>query len=245
MLSAELATQPVAFDRLLALRRSDALLWYVRALDHLVRCDAKAAVTDFSSGGEPPATTEFAYVYAGALLLAGDEAGYAGYVSSQAKLHGDTNVPFTLYVLTRMAMLAERPPAPPARILDWASRAVKEEPGVAWFAHAQGMAAFRAGDMETARGAIEESERLPWNVARALNQIALSLIDLREGHTETARSRYDRPSESLAERTFSLRSVAFAFGNGHPLDWLEFQVLRPQIEGPLYDRDFPTDVFTH
>ena len=64
-----------------------------------------------------------------------------------------------------MAMLAERPPVPPQLILKWATRAVKEEPQVAWFAHAQGLAAFRAGDMETARRALQESERLPWGEA--------------------------------------------------------------------------------
>ena len=40
----------------------------------------------------------------------------------------------------------------------------------------------------------------------------------------------------------TVRSIA---GKVQLLDWLEFQVLRPQFEGPLYDRVFPTDVFTH
>ena len=95
--------------------------------------------------------------------------------------------------------------------------------------------------METARRALEESERLPWNDARVLNQVALSLIDLREGHTETARTRYDRARLTL-DLPPTVRSIA---GKVQLLDWLEFQVLRPQIEGPLYDRVFPADVFTH
>ena len=91
---------------------------------HLTAGETKAAIADFVRGGEPPATTEFAYAYAAALLLAGDQDGYARYVSRQAELHGEAKAPFTLYVLTRMAMLADRSPVSPHIILEWASRAV-------------------------------------------------------------------------------------------------------------------------
>ncbi len=136
-------------------------------------------------------------------------------------------------------MLADRPPVPPRVILEWASRALKREPRIAWFAHVKGLAAFRAGDMETARTALEESEQLPWNEARVLNQAALSLIDLREGHVDTARTRFDQARESL-DPPPAIRQPS---GKIHLLDWLEFQVLRPQIEGPIFDRVFPVDPF--
>jgi eukaryotic-like serine/threonine-protein kinase len=240
ILCTELAREPAAFDRLLTLRPSDGLLWYTRAGEQLTRGAPKAAVADFVRGGEPPATTEFAYVYAAALLLAGDEDGYARYVSRQAELHGEATAPFTLYVLARMAMLADGPPVSPHLILEWASRAVKQETQVAWYAHAQGLAAYRAGDMETAKRALEDSERLPWNAGGALNQVALSLVDLREGRAESARARFDRARVPL-DLPPTIRPLA---GKIQLLDWLEFQILRPQIEGPLYDRVFPIDVFT-
>jgi eukaryotic-like serine/threonine-protein kinase len=240
-LCVELAREPAAFDRLLRLHPSDALLWYTRGRVHLIAGETKAAVADFVRGGEPPATTEFAYAYAAALLLAGDQDGYARYVSRQAALHGNAKAAFTLYVLSRMAMLADRSPVAPELILEWANRAVIQEPQAAWYAHAQGLAAFRAGDIKIARRSLQESERLPWTDARALNQVAFSLIDLREGHTETARSRYDRASLTL-DLPPPVPSIG---GRVQLLDWLEFQVLRPQIEGPLYDRAFPSDVFTH
>jgi serine/threonine protein kinase/Tfp pilus assembly protein PilF len=236
-----LIREPAAFERLLTLRPSDALLWYTRAAEHLTRRAPKAAVADFVRGGEPPATTDLAHVYAAALLLAGDQIGYARYVSRQADLHGDTTAPFTCYVLARMAMLADRPPVSPHLILEWASRAVKQQPQVAWYAHAQGLAALRAGDMETARRALEESARLPWNDGSALNLVAQALIDLREGRAETARARFDRARASL-DLPPALGRIA---GKLPLMDWLEFQVLRPQVEGPLYDRVFPTDVFIH
>jgi hypothetical protein len=223
------------------LRPSDALLWYVRASLHLTHGDANAAIADFKKGGEPPATMEFAYTYACALLLAGGEQGYGRYVSSQAETHTDAIEPFTLYVLSRMAMLAEHPPVPPGLILDWTSRAVKAEPRVAWYAHAQGMAAFRAGDMAMARSAIEESERLPWGDSGLLNQVALSLFDLCEGRTLSARARLERASRVLDSPPL-VRSIA---GRVHLFDWLEFQILRRQIEEPLFDSLFPADPFAH
>jgi tetratricopeptide (TPR) repeat protein len=240
-LCTELAKEPAAFDRLLTRRPSDALLWYTRAGEHLTQAAPKAAVADFVRGGEPPATTEFAYVYAAALLLKGDPENYARYVSHQAQLHGDSTAPFTLYVLARMAMLADRSPVSPHFILDWASRAAKQEPQFAWYAHAKGLAAYRAGDMATARRALEESQRLPWDDASALNQVALCLIDLREGHADSARARFARARASL-DPPPTIRRIT---SKAELLDWLEFQVLRPQIEGPLYDRVFPADVFIH
>ncbi len=239
ILCAEMAAQPAAFDRLLGLRQSDALLWYTRACDHLIQGSPKAAVADFVRGGEPPATTEFAVMYAAALLLAGDQQGYARYVSQQADVHGNADETVTTYILTRAAMLAGRPPVPPHRMLEWASLALKREPRVAWYAHAKGLAAFRAGDMQTARAALEESEQLAWNEARVLNQAALSLIDLREGHVDTARTRFDEARESLDLAP----TIRPASGKIQLLDWLEFQVLRPQIEGPIFDRVFPVDPF--
>ncbi len=80
-----LLRKSAAYDRLLELRRADALLWYVRAEKHLIRREYRAAVADFARGGEPPATTEFAYIYAAALLLAGDESSYRDYVKRLAK----------------------------------------------------------------------------------------------------------------------------------------------------------------
>ena len=141
-----MAAHPAAYDRLLALRPSDALAWYVRAETHLVRREYQAAVADFARGGEPPATTEFAYIYAAALLLAGDESGYRDYVVRLADRHGDTVAPSTQYVLARLAALADRPAVPPDRIVAWAGRAVAAQPQFAWFAHVQALAFLRAGD---------------------------------------------------------------------------------------------------
>jgi tetratricopeptide (TPR) repeat protein len=235
----ELASEPAAFDTLLAIRPSDALLWYVHALNYLASGDWKSALADFRRGGEPPATTEFAYAYAAALLLAGDEEAYRHYVNRQAEPLGETSEPFTLYVLARMAMLAHDPPVPPERIVKWSDRIVKQEPGYAWFVHARAMAALRAGDIRTATKAADQSKRLPWENTDAINDLVLSLIELREGRKVEARDRFERARPLLDHRP-AIRPTA---GTIQLLDWLEFLVLRPQIEGPLYDGGFPKDPF--
>jgi tetratricopeptide (TPR) repeat protein len=235
----EFVAEPKAFDTLLALRPSDALLWYVHGLDYLARGDWKSAIADFRRGGEPPATTEFAYAYAAALLLAGDEEAYRHYVNRQAELLGEASEPFTLYVLARMAMLAHDPPVPPERIVKWSDRIVKQEPGYAWFVHARAMAALRAGDIRTATKAADQSKRLRWENTDAINDLVLSLIELREGRKVEARDRFERARPLLDHRP-AIRPTA---GTIQLLEWLEFLVLRPQIEGPLYDHGFPKEPF--
>ena len=131
-LCGEMMGEPAAFDRLLAIRPSDAPSWYVRAGEHLARREWPAAIAAFVRGGEPPASSEFAVEYGAALLLDGAEAEYGRYVVRQAEKLGGQAEPFTHFVLARLAMLARRPAVPPPQIVDWASRAVAQGPGVAW-----------------------------------------------------------------------------------------------------------------
>ena len=102
------------------------------------------------------------YIYAAALLLAGDESGYREYVIRLADRHGDTVAPSTQYVLARLAALAERPAVPPDRIAAWGRLAVAARPQYAWFAHVQALAFVRAGDDEAATRSVERSKALAW-----------------------------------------------------------------------------------
>ena len=227
----EFVPHTTAYERLLALRPSDSLLWYVRAGHHLGRGDSTSALADFERGGEPPASNEFAYIYAAASLVAGDESGYARYVARQAALHGDSSDPFTPYVLARMSVLASVSPVPPQRVLEWATRAAASRPASLALAHA-GTCRISRGEMEAARGAFEQSSQLAWGDSGALNELGLSLIALREGRIEDVRDRFDRARLQLDRPGKTLLP-----------DWLEFKLLRPQIEGPLYDRPFPANPF--
>jgi hypothetical protein len=140
-----------------------------------------------------------------------------------------------------MAALSERPPLRPRLTLELASRAVSQEPRVAWFAHAKGLAALRAGDVKTAAAALLLSQQLAWEQGHYLNEIALGLTDVRDGRVELARARLDQAIKALDLPP----SLQFAGGKVLLLDWLEFQILRKQLESPLFDRAFPVDPFAH
>jgi tetratricopeptide (TPR) repeat protein len=72
----KMLAQDLAYERLMALRPREPLLWYIRAEQSLDRRDWSRAIANFIRGGEPPATTEFAYEYACALLLSGESPRY-------------------------------------------------------------------------------------------------------------------------------------------------------------------------
>ncbi len=139
-----LTLEPAVYDRLLTLRPADALLWYVRAEKRLIDRRFQEAIADFNRLAEPPATTEFAYIYAAALLLSGDEPRYRAYVNRIAEQHGDSTDPNTNFVLARLAALAERPAVPPERAVAWARTAVARQPQYGWYAHALALAYLRA-----------------------------------------------------------------------------------------------------
>ena len=235
-----MAAHPAAYDRLLALRPSDALLWYVRAEKHLIRREYQAAVADFVRGGEPPATTEFAYIYAAALLLAGDESGYRDYVIRLADRHGDGErsvhaiCPRAVWRCWRIA-----PSVPPDRIVAWARRAAAAQPRFAWYAHVQALAFLRAGDDEAATRSVELSKSLGWSRGgQALNDLVAAMIQRRQGRAALALESFDR-IRSVFDRAPSVHTESELVLT----DWLEFQVLRSQIEGPLRDAVFPADPF--
>jgi serine/threonine protein kinase/Flp pilus assembly protein TadD len=238
-LAARMTEHAAAYDRLLELRPSDALLWYARAEQQLIRRDYKAAVADFTQLDEPPATSEFGYIYAAALLLAGDETSYRDYVIRQAGRRGDSREPFTLYCLARLAALAAHPAAPADRIVAWARRAVEAEPKVAWFVHAQALAFLRAGDQQAARKSLDLSRTLGWtNPGPALNDLVEAMVENRQPRGAGARAQLAR-----VKSVFD-RPVAADYREGLPLtDWLEFELLRRQIEGPLLDAAFPAEPF--
>jgi tetratricopeptide (TPR) repeat protein len=235
----EMATQPAAYQRLMTLRPNDALLWFARAVDRLTRADYNGAVADFVRGGEPPATTEFAFDYAAALLLAGDEPAYRRYVTRMAERHGATTETFTLFVLGRMAMLAERQPVRPDRMVAW-GRKTAEQVGIGWYEHVLGASLVRAGDLDAATACFENSNQSNWGY-RALNDCGLALVQLRRGRHAEARELFERARAALDTTPTPVPTSSTV-----PVpDWLEFQVLRKQIEGPLLDAALPAGVFAH
>jgi hypothetical protein len=73
---------------------------------------------------------------------------------------------------------------------------------------------------------------------RALNDLVEVMIKVRQGRIAEAREQFKQAMASL-DRAPDVRLTSTVILN----DWLEFQVLRRQIKGPLQDAVFPVDRF--
>jgi hypothetical protein len=137
-----------------------------------------------------------------------------------------------------LAALAEHPAVPPDRIVVWAGRAVQGA-RTAYDLHVQALAFLRAGDIEGASESAESSRRLQWSAGgQALNDLVVGMIQNRQGRDGLPREQVERL------RAVFDRTPGGQIGDAVLLtDWLEFQVLRPQFEGPLLDAGFPADPF--
>ncbi len=242
---ATLATEPAAYDRLLALRGHDPVLWYVCACESVRRKDWKPAVADFMRGGEPSVPNEFAFTYGASLLLAGDQSAFARYVARQAELLNSLNNPAAPYVLARIAGLSKVGVMPSKQLVELAdSAAAKASPATAWHRHVQALAAFRGGDLARAEQLADESSRLAWLHSQGLNDVLLGLINRSQGKTALARARLDHASRTLGRARPGSAASTAANGRVILLDWLEFQVLGRELEQALFDQAFPADPFT-
>jgi hypothetical protein len=136
-------------------------------------------------------------------------------------------------------VLAERPVVLPDRIVEWARRATAEQPQAAWYAHVQAMALLRAGDDEAATKALGSSRALGWSIGgQATNDLVAAMIQWRQGRAAVALEQFERV-RTIFDRTPSVHVVSEMMLT----DWLEFHVLRSQVEGPLRDAVFPADPF--
>ena len=139
-----------------------------------------------------------------------------------------------------MAVLDEHPAVPVEDLVTWAGRAVEKSSQFAWYGHTQAMAAYRAGDQEGSRKSLEASKKLGWSAGgQALNELASAMIELRQGRGVLAMQHYGR-ARAVLERVPTAHVVQ---SDLTLTDWLEFQVLRSKIEGPLEDAVFPADPF--
>ena len=101
------------------------------------------------------------------------------------------------------------------------------------------MAFLRDDDDEAATKSLELSTSLGWSRGgQALNDLIAVMIQSRKGFAGLALEPFER-----------IRMVFDRVPRGQfdpdvvLTDWLEFQVLRSQIEGPLRDAVFPADPF--
>jgi hypothetical protein len=160
-------------------------------------------------------------------------------VTKLARDHGSESKPFPLFVLARLASLGEHFAVAPSRVVEWAKLA-SEQMRAPWSFHVLGLAYLRAQDFEAAKQAIDRSKQVSWS-AGALDDLADCLLLHRMGKTAEARDLFVRANSSLERPPETVETL-----RGLPLtDWLEYQVLRPQLERLQFDSSWPADPFAH
>jgi eukaryotic-like serine/threonine-protein kinase len=236
----ELTRRGPLFERVLALRSDDPLLWYARGLERARRRRWDAAAADFDRGGDFGAATEYTFDHACLRLLAGDADGYRRLVARMDAVDGGTADPYRLFVLTRTASLSRVTAVAPERVVGWGERGVAGS-RTPWTLNALGLALHRAGRDREAIVRCEQSEAGDWPSGRVLNWLGLALAHHRLGDDGAAR-RWLTRAETYLGRT---PPAAFAeAGAMFMTDWLEAMVLRREAEALIpRDAPFPADPF--
>ncbi len=164
---------------------------------------------------------EDAFAYACLFLLRGDREGYNRFCRGMIQRAAPTQAPFEAFVLARSSAMERKSPVDPARIVEWASRAVASG-DYGWYVHVLGLAQYRAGQFDQALQSFTKANVEYWSY-RDLNWFGLALVHHRLGHPAEARRCLDKGIQWLdRERPRSPEQPA----NIHPMDWLEAEVLR-------------------
>ncbi len=161
-------------------------------------------------------------------LIRGDSEGYDRFCQGMVKRAGQTEDHFEAFILARTCAMARKSPVDPTRTVQWANQAVAGNQG-AWYFHALGLAQYRAGQFDQALQSFTKSNVEAWTL-RELNWFGLALVHHRLGHPAEARRCLDKGIQWL-ERYGSPGPGHPA--NIHPIDWLEAQVLRREVEEML------------
>jgi WD40 repeat protein/tetratricopeptide (TPR) repeat protein len=176
----ELARWDESFVRAVKLRPDHAALWVGRGC-YLARssrwpeaADALAKVIT----SRPPFGDRI--VYAGACVLAGDDDNYRAFVNRLAK-NGENPA--------RLAVLAEKPPVEPARLIAWARQGLSGDPTSF---HVLGAAYYRAGQYERAIEQFALSLRGDWGDHDVQNWLMLAMAHHRLGQADEARKWLDK-----------------------------------------------------
>jgi tetratricopeptide (TPR) repeat protein len=177
---------------------------------------------------------EEAYAYAALFLIRGDSAGYSRFCLDMIRRAAQTEGPFEAYVLARSCATARKSPADPAWMVQWANQAVASDRQPYYF-HVLGLAQYRAGQYDRALQSFTKASVKDWAYWE-LNWFGLALVHSRLGHPNEARRCLDKGIRWL-ERGGSPGPGRPA--TMHPMDWLEAQLLRREVEQTLPGRRPP------
>jgi tetratricopeptide (TPR) repeat protein len=171
------------------------------------------------------------YQYAALCLIIGDGKGYHDHIAWMVKQPGQPVNAGIAHAYARAVILSADSRVPKSKCIEWAERAASQKKTLGpRTLHTAAMAHFRAGNLNKARQAVQQSKRRGWK-AHALNWIALGLVEHKAGNLEAAKAQLQKVRDWIkqTEKTRGKR-------DSPPLllaDWLELNVLLPELERAL------------
>jgi tetratricopeptide (TPR) repeat protein len=216
----ELAEWDEVFTRLTRRRPDDPFLWIGRGRFNALHDRWRESAADYARGVKLRGPSIEWYEYAAVLCLAGDAAGARDFVSWAAEGTGQTDDPYTAFVLARMCGIVRDSPVAPARALRWAEAAAakgKIPKGLS----PQGILLYRAGRYREAIESLEGPEAVEGYLnQKAQNWLVLAMAHFRLKDVATARRWLDRAITSIPTRA----------GDIPPPNWVGIQLLRREAE---------------
>jgi tetratricopeptide (TPR) repeat protein len=216
-----------AFDKLIEGRPKDTHLIVCRARDHFRHGRFAEAKADYLLViHERPDSEDWMHACE-SCLLSGDKAAYRDLCRDWIEKAAEIPALIDSFALSRTCGLSTTSGVEPARLIDWAKRAL-ESSRQAWFLHALGLAHYRAGDFEAAIKDLEQSNGADWDdLAKGQNWLVLAMAHAKAGRSDDAR----RCMEEGRKRTQA--AAPPDAGKPAPLyfgDWGALQILLAEAE---------------
>jgi serine/threonine protein kinase/Flp pilus assembly protein TadD len=167
--------------------------------------------------------------YAPMLLLSDNTDAYRQQSGRLIGERGDTSEPRTAYLVARICALAPDGVSNPTKLVQLAERAVQAKPEPHYL-HTLGLAHYRAGEFDKAIEQLQKSNEGTWK-AKVANWLVLAMAHQRLGHTDEARSWFDRAVRWLDTTNPEAPGVSVdPLRALHPHDSLACMVLRGEAE---------------
>ena len=213
------------YGHLIAERPDDWSLYDQRAYAHSALGNWHACAADFAKTIElNPTFFELHIVYAGSLLMAGDNEAYEKACADVLEQFGDFPGHLNRYVAARACLLAPSDAAKPAQLISLAEQAVAGD-RQARYLHLLALAHYRAGRYDKAVESLDEAVKAePTWRGCVTNWLVLAMAHHRLGHGEQARQ-WLHKAETWVDTTLADRRFASYGYLLHPHDWLACHLL--------------------
>ena len=219
--------EPEVFAALEKRRPDDPLLPLVRGRALGMQSKWQDAKKAYGSIIQAIPASEDWYEYAALCLLSGDRKAAQDHIAWMAKQKDQPASDFLSYCYGRAASLVDDPRYR-KQAVTWAETGFSKQ-RTPWYLHAAGLAYYRAGQWDKAKETLQEALRGSWG-CQYLNQLALAMVEHKLGN--------DKAAQDLLDTVHKLHQ---GFESNKPggyvnmlvTDWVEFNVLLPELEGML------------